>query len=240
MLRSYHLLLLSLVCDGHLASAMQNPFMVVPFLAATTTSEYYSIPTVALDLQVDLQLSRNPSAPKPPKPMKPKKKKKVAVTKKVPPPKEKLKNLPKEAQKNDPPNAVAVVSPPQPPAPKVEEAKPKAPFSKRKSPQPSLAKRIAEHKYLSVVWATLAFVWTPLLIILLVHTFLGKEPFIALLVKLLPEDSPTEYIERAVDDSLWVRVTGVAGIATIGTLVVEMLRLAIGTSFSDAFKAEKD
>lgn len=201
-----------------MASAVQNPFMIVPILVATK-SEGSSLPTVALDLEVELELSRTPSAPKTPEPIKQKKKKVVA--KKVPPP-----PPPKETTK-DVTVAPLVV--------KSKEIKPKEPsfsLDKLRKQMGYAGKRVADHRYASVAWATLVIVWAPLLVILIINKFMGKEGFIELLVRILPDDVPASYIEKAVEDTVWIGIVGLTGVLTVGMLMVEMTRLAMSIATS--------
>ena len=86
---------------------------------------------------------------------------------------------------------------------------------------------IFEHKYAGILWASLLIVWAPLLIIFIVNRFMGKEAFIDVLVRVLPEGFPARYIEMVIEDALWVGIFGVVIIATLGTFLVEMATLGV-------------
>lgn len=86
---------------------------------------------------------------------------------------------------------------------------------------------IFEHKYSAILWASLLIVWAPLLIIFVVNQSMGKEAFIDVLVRVLPEGFPARYIEMVIEDALWVGIFGVSIVATLGTFLVEMATLAI-------------
>jgi hypothetical protein len=80
---------------------------------------------------------------------------------------------------------------------------------------------IAEHKYLTVVRATIGIVWIPLFLIWAVNKLCGKEFIIGILVWVLPSSVPASYIEIAVEDALWAGVFGVMLVATVGIFLVE-------------------
>jgi hypothetical protein len=86
---------------------------------------------------------------------------------------------------------------------------------------------IANHKYATLVWAALLFVWTPLAIVLFCYTLFGKEFLIDILVTILPEQVPARHIEMVIEDGLWVGIFAACFAAAIGAFLVESTTLAI-------------
>jgi hypothetical protein len=99
-------------------------------------------------------------------------------------------------------------------------------------------KRVSEHKYATVVWATLLFVWAPLLLIWAANKFMGKEFLIEIIVRLFPF-APATWIEMAIEDGLWVGIFGLCVVATVGTSLIEVSTL-IMDFFRGWAQAQKD
>lgn len=84
---------------------------------------------------------------------------------------------------------------------------------------------ILAHKYATVVWASLLMVWVPLLVILAINEVMGKDAFVEVLVRMLPDDFPPRFIELVIEDMLWVGIFGVTLVATAGAFSLEMMTL---------------
>jgi len=68
-------------------------------------------------------------------------------------------------------------------------------------------------------------VWVPLLVILAINEVMGKDAFVEVLVRMLPDDFPPRFIELVIEDMLWVGIFGVTLVATAGAFSLEMMTL---------------
>lgn len=224
-------------------SANHGALGVVPFLVAAPTSNNpfkknlnldklakdidiqkvltdMELPPLELDVQLDFDITWTPSSPKPKKEKVPPVDKKATKQVKVKATATELKKKGEAIGKENSKKALAAVG--SLPKPDIMSLTPRL-----KSKLQKAAELVAEHKYSTVVWAAVGIVWIPLFAVWLVNLIWGKECIIDILVRILPSDVSADFIERTVEDALWTGIYGIAIIATIGLVIVEMGSLII-------------